>query len=80
MTHHTSLAVKIHQFMCISTNTPTPRRENGNAVLAYRGHAAVDACRIAVCFFNVRQNRTMCPIRLQGVVFMGVRKRSVENA
>ncbi len=48
-------------------------QEYGNVVLAYRGHAAVDACRIAVCFLIVRPNRIMCPVRLQGVVFTGVR-------
>ncbi len=64
MTHHTSLAVKIYQFTCISTNTHIPMQENGNAVLAYHGHAAVDASRIAVQFLNVRQNRIMCPVRL----------------
>ncbi len=73
MTHYTSLAVKIHQFACISTNTYIPMQENGNAVLVYHGHAAVDARRIAVRFLNVRQNRIMCPFRLQGVVFTGVR-------
>ncbi len=73
MTHHTSLVVKVHQFTCISTNTHIPVQENGNAVLAYRGHAAVDARCIAVHFLNVRQNRIMCPVRLQGVVFTGVR-------
>ncbi len=48
-------------------------QENGNAVLAYHGHAAVDARYIMVRFLNVQQNRIMCPIRLQGVVFTGVR-------
>ncbi len=48
-------------------------QENGNAVLASRGHAAVDARYIAVRFLNVWQNRIMCPVRLQGVVFMSVR-------
>ncbi len=47
-------------------------QENGNAVLAYHGHAVEDACRIAVHFLNERQNRIMCPIRLQGVAFTGV--------
>ncbi len=83
MTHHTSLAVKIHQFTCISTNTHIPMQENGNGVQAYCGYAAVDARRIAIHFLNVRQNHIMCimcPIRLQGVVFTGVRYRSGENA
>ncbi len=48
-------------------------QENGNAVLAYRGHAAVDACCITVHFLNVWQNGIMCHVRLQGVVFTGVR-------
>ncbi len=47
-------------------------QENENVVLFYRGHAAVDARRIAVHFLNVRQNRILCPVRLQGIVFMGV--------
>ncbi len=72
MTHHTSLAVKIHQFTCISTNTHIPMQENGNAVLAYLRHAAVDAHSIAVCFLNMQQSRIMGPVRLQGVVFTGV--------
>ncbi len=68
-----TLAVKIHQFICISTNTHISRRENGNVVFAYCGHAAVDARRIAMRFLNVRQNRIMCPIRLHNIVFTGVR-------
>ncbi len=48
-------------------------QENGNGVLAYHVHAAVYARRIAMRFLNVRQNRIMCPVRLQGVVFTGVR-------
>ncbi len=48
-------------------------QENKNAVLTYCGHAAVDARLIMVRFLNVWQNRIMCPIRLQSVVFMGVR-------
>ncbi len=48
-------------------------QENGNTMLAYRGHAAVDARRIAASFLNVWQNRIMRSVRLQGVVFMGVR-------
>ncbi len=47
-------------------------QENGNAVLAYRWHAAVNARRIAVRFLNMRQNHIMCRVRLQGVVFTGV--------
>ncbi len=73
MTHHTSLAIKIHQFMCISTNTHIQMQKNGNVVLGYHGHVEVDARRIVVRFLNVRQNRIMCPIRLQGVVFTHVR-------
>ncbi len=60
--HIRSLEVKIHQFTFISTNTHIPVQENGNAVPAYCAHAAVDACRIAVCFLNVRQNCIMCPV------------------
>ncbi len=36
-------------------------------------HAVVDARRIEVRFLNVRQNSIMRPVRLQGVVFTGVR-------
>ncbi len=43
-------------------------QENGNAVLVYRRHAAVDARHIAVLLLNVWQNRIMCPVRLQGIV------------
>ncbi len=50
-----TLGVKIHQFMCISTNTHISKQENGYAVLAYHEHATVDARRIAVCFLNVQQ-------------------------
>ncbi len=57
-----------HQFTCISTNTHIPTQENGNAMLAYRGHAAVEAYCIVV-----RQNCITCPVRLQGVVFKGER-------
>ncbi len=39
--------------------------ENKNAVLAYRGHAAIDTRHIAVCFLNVRQNLIMYPVRLR---------------
>ncbi len=49
-----TLAVKIHQFMCISINTHIPKQENGYAPLPYRGHAAVDACHIVVHFLNVQ--------------------------
>ncbi len=50
MTRHTSLAIKIHQFTCISTNKLIPVQENGNMVLAYRGHAVVDARCIVMSF------------------------------
>ncbi len=60
------------QFTCISTNTHIPMLENGNAVLFYRTHAAVDARRIVVRFLNVWRNRIMCPIRLQVVVVVVV--------
>ncbi len=73
MVHHISLAVRIYQFTCISTNTHIPIQENGNVVLAYRRHAAVDARCIMAHFLNMRQNRKMCLVRLQGIVFMGVR-------
>ncbi len=69
MTRHTSLAVKVHQFICISTNTPIPMQENGNVVFAYRVHAAVDARSIAGPCLNMLHNRIMCPVRLQDVVF-----------
>ncbi len=68
-----TLVVRIHQFTCISTNTHIPKQENGYAALAYRRHAVVDARRIAVHFLNVWQNHMMCPIKLQSVVFTGVR-------
>ncbi len=72
MTHYTSLAVKIHQFTRFSTNIHIPMQENGNAVLAYRRHAAEDAHarRIAVRFLNMWQ--TACVPSDYRVLFLRV--------
>ncbi len=67
--HHTSLAVKIHQFTCISTNTHISMQKK----MEMRCSSTADTRRIAVRFLNVQQNHIMCPVRLQGVVFTGVR-------
>ncbi len=72
MTHHTSLAVKIHQFMCISTNAHIPLQENGNAVLTLHGHAVVDACHIAVCFFSRAANLHNVTCQITGRCFFQV--------